>query len=331
MIWFVVAALGVLPALFSRRLATAAWPHQHPRAALALWLAVGVSAGVGAISLGLIAAVAPLAAAFPHGMHALTHQLLDGQGLTGLGPLHVAALTWSAGLLAWLLWHTGRVTARTLAERRRQRTLIDLLAVHSADHDAYVLPDDAPVAYCVSGRVVLSRGTIDLLTEQELAAVLAHERAHARGRHDLLRLPFVAIGLAFPRLKPAREAVEALLEMLADDHARRPHGDRVLAGAIVQMISPAASPGMGFADGVVVQRVERLLTGLGKGSRLIPLAAYTASVLLTSGPVAVAVAPILCSARVLDCEGQRTIVVVGCPPPHVQRPVLAQSSATSSR
>ncbi|MGI5158769.1 M48 family metalloprotease [Microbispora sp. CA-102843] len=54
---------------------------------------------------------------------------------------------------------------------------------------------------CVPGRrarIVLSRGTLDLLERQELLAVLGHERAHARGRHDLILLPFIALADAFP-------------------------------------------------------------------------------------------------------------------------------------
>lgn len=332
--WMIVAGLCLLPLAFANRLAGAAWVRRQPRAALVLWQAMALSAGLGAVSLGLITAVTPLATAFPHGMHALTQQLISGQGLAGLGPAHLAALLWSAGLLAWLAGHTLRAAVRTRAEQRRQHLLIDLVAEHSAAHDAYVLPGDQPLAYCVSRRVVLSRGTIDLLTPEELQAVLAHERAHARGRHDLLLLPFVALSHAFPRLPfthVAREAVLGLLEMLADDRARHTHGDLVLAGAIVQMVDPAHSAGLAFAGGVVVHRVERLLGGLGRSSRMIAAAAYLASALLVSGPTAVAVAPIMCSARLIDCEGQQASAAR---PPgarvHTYPPPTSQSSATNS-
>ncbi|MFI6815355.1 M48 family metalloprotease [Nonomuraea sp. NPDC050328] len=372
--WALLAGLCLLPLAFARRLAGAAWVRRQPRAALVLWQAMAFAAGLGAVSLGLVAAVTPLAAAFPHGMHAFAHQLLAGEGLAGLGPAHLAALVWSVGLLGWLAGHIVLTTVRTRAEQRRQRLMIDLVAEHSAAHDAHVLPGDEPVAYCVSGRVVLSRGTIDLLTAEELQAVLAHERAHASGRHDLVMLPFVALGNAFPRLpfaRVAREAVLGLLEMLADDSARRAHGDLVLAGAIVQMITPAAaapvtptgstvtippvaspgspgspsspSPGFAFAEGVVVHRVERLLGGLGRGSRLLAAAAYCASALLVSGPAAVAVAPIMCSARLLECEADRAAVAVCTPSgrcenahpsaarPHEPHPHTHPRAASASR
>ena len=89
----------------------------------------------------------------------------------------------------------------------------------------------AAVAYTLPGwhsRVVLSAGLVDLLTEQELAAVIEHERAHLRARHDLLVLPFQAWAVALGRIPGVRLAggsVAELTEMLADDvAAARTHG-----------------------------------------------------------------------------------------------------------
>ena len=81
------------------------------------------------------------------------------------------------------------------------------------------------MAYTLPGwhsRVVLSAGLVDLLTEQELAAVIEHERAHLRARHDLLVLPFQAWAVALgwvPGVRPAGGSVAELTEMLADDVA----------------------------------------------------------------------------------------------------------------
>ena len=60
-----------------------------------------------------------------------------------------------------------------------------------------VVDHDLPLAYCLPGlrpRVVLSRGVLDLLREDEVRAVLAHEDAHVVQRHDLVVLPFAAFG-----------------------------------------------------------------------------------------------------------------------------------------
>ncbi|WP_343955235.1 M56 family metallopeptidase, partial [Nonomuraea longicatena] len=259
---------------------------------------------LGAVTAGLAAAVAPLAAAFPHGLHLFWHQVGDGLWLRGLGPAHRAALAWSAGLLAWLAWHAARALARTLAEQRRHRLLVDVLAERDPEHDAYLLPGEEPVAYCVPGlraRIVLSRGARARLGAAELDAVLAHERAHARGRHDLVLLPFVALAHAFPWLpaaRAAREAVPVLLEMLADDRARRVHGDRVLARAIVEMVAPSPGPSSGpatpgLADTGVAWRVRRLLEHT-PGHPWAPTAAYGAAAVLGGCALSLLSAPVFC-------------------------------------
>ena len=71
---------------------------------------------------------------------------------------------------------------------------------------------------------MVSAGVLDLLDDGQLAAVLSHERAHARARHDLVLLPFAALCRALPGVRWARtaeEAVALLVEMAADD---RPGG-----------------------------------------------------------------------------------------------------------
>ncbi|MFI7700023.1 M56 family metallopeptidase [Nonomuraea sp. NPDC049480] len=305
-VWLVAAGVALAPIAFggqvARRLATAPWTYRYPMAALALWQASCLAGGLGAVGIGLVAAVAPLAAVFPHGAHTLVSQIADGRGLDGLGPLHIAALAWSVGLIVWLLVHTTKVTVKTVVQQRRQRLLVDVVADHSPVHDAYVLPSQERVAYCLPGRrgrVVLSQGTLDLLSRQELDAVLQHERAHARGRHDLVLLPFIALAQAFPWLpaaRVAREAVPVLLEMIADDHARRAHGEFLLARTLVRMATPQLDEGAGsfaLADVAVAERVTRLLRHHER-PRWIPAAAYSAATLLLSGPFAVLLAPLLC-------------------------------------
>ncbi|WP_433498799.1 M56 family metallopeptidase [Sphaerimonospora sp. CA-214678] len=179
------------------------------------------------------------------------------------------------------------------------------MADHVSEHDAYVLPNPRPVAYCVPSRrarVVLSQGTLHVLDERQLKAVVEHERAHAAGRHDLVLLPFVACARAFPWLPWARlahQAVAALLEMLADDRARRRYGATVLAQALVTMaVSATGERGVAapaLADVGVVERLERLVRPP-RRRPWAPVLACLASALLLSGPVAVLVAPVLCLA-----------------------------------
>ena len=69
---------------------------------------------------------------------------------------------------------------------------------------------------------MLSVGTLEALDPAQVVAVLAHERAHLRERHDLVVLPFVAWGATAPFVQGmvrAQVAVAALIEMRADDVA----------------------------------------------------------------------------------------------------------------
>ncbi|MGW4959084.1 M56 family metallopeptidase [Nonomuraea sp. NPDC004186] len=303
--WLVPPGLALLPVALgdraARALAGASWTHRCPRAALVLWQAAGLAAGLGAIGLGLVAAVAPLAAVFPHGVHTLARHLVTGHGLDGLGPPQLLALLLSTALLTWLLAHTIHATTRTAHERRRQRLLIDIVADHHPDHDVYVLPSSKKVAYCVPGRhrrIVVSQGTLDLLTTSELQAVLRHEHAHARGHHDLALLPFLALTHAFPRLSAAHtacRAVAVLLEMIADDHARQAHGELPLARALVRMASHDDGPQpatFALTDMGAAERLQRLLTQR-EHTPWVPATAYATAMLLLSGPLAVLLAPLI--------------------------------------
>ena len=100
-----------------------------------------------------------------------------------------------------------------------------------------------PLAYCLPGvrsRVVVSEGTLESLTEAEVAAILSHERAHLRARHDLVLEAFTAAHAAFPRFvrsASALDAVQLLVELLADDAAVRVAGRAPLARALVTCAS----------------------------------------------------------------------------------------------
>jgi Zn-dependent protease with chaperone function len=160
---------------------------------------------------------------------------------------------------------------------------------------ALVVDFPAAAAYCLPGlrsAIVISAGTLDLLDSAELAAVLAHERAHLRERHDLVLLPFVALlhGFAWsPVVRKAHRAVALLIEMHADDLARRHRPARELATALLRVgaagggLAPSGALAMdGVTNCDVSARVTRLLRpapGLPVSMRvLIALAAAVAIV-----------------------------------------------------
>jgi len=168
--------------------------------------------------------------------------------------------------------------------------------VGSCRHDdVRVLGVPEPMAYCLPGmrsRVVLSKGALDVLTPPEIAAILHHERAHLRARHDLVLEAFIAAHTAFPkfvRSGSALSAVKLLVELLADDSAVRVAGPRPLARALVACAAAPTPAGALAAGGpTTVIRVQRL-SGR-SNSRLLGLAAYLgAAAILVLPTIAIAV------------------------------------------
>ncbi len=293
-------AIGLVPA--ATGLAAARWPHRSPAAAILLWQAMGLGWGLAAIGTlaglgaepgrsGLAGGALSVLARVPREVLGAVHPM----GL--LGALRLVCLTAAAALLALLCWVLLAASGAVLRDRRRHRALLSLLA-HGDPKvpGALVVDHPAAAAYCVPGlrsQIVISAGALDLLDQDELAAVLAHERAHVRERHDLVLLPFTALGRAFPwsaSVCRAHAAVALLIEMLADDHAlRQPPGPGT---------GHRADPGGGRGPGrrpagalavtgenAVAARVERLLTpapGLSLPARVLVGGTTVALVLVPS-------------------------------------------------
>ena len=243
-----VLLAGPLP----QRLARQQWPAAAPAAALVLWQSVGLAGGLAAIGALALAGLAPLG---PDLYSALAR--LPGH-VGALGPLHLLALAGAAVLTAWLVGVFAVSTLRTLRSRSRHRALLALVADRDPALDGVrVIPDAGATAYCLPGlrpEIVVSEGALEALDPAQLAAVLAHERAHAGQRHDLVVLPFVALLETFPRLpsaQVARREVALLVAMLADDRALRSSSRAALAGAL-QVLAPDR-------DALHARRVARLL------------------------------------------------------------------------
>ena len=85
--------------------------------------------------------------------------------------------------------------------------------------DATVVDNPDCVVYLIPGRprqIVVTTGALARLSREELAAVLAHERAHARGRHHLALAMAVLLCRAFPTVNVFRQAerqVRRLVEL----------------------------------------------------------------------------------------------------------------------
>lgn len=241
--WLVPRVLARLTAL-----------RRTPRAALVLWQSVSIAAVVSALAAAPVAAVAVAVDGVER------HPLLLG-----------VALVVSLGMFVRLLLSGHRIGTRIRAVRQRHDDLVHLLGTErpqlaaplnapsgSASSPAssrspglrrhrrpqatvHVIQHELPTAYCIPGGtsgVVLSQGMIDTLAPDELAAVLAHERAHLRTRHDLLVEFFTVLHKSVPaplRCQPALREVRRLVELLADQGAAREVGAEPLARALAAM------------------------------------------------------------------------------------------------
>lgn len=166
-----------------------------------------------------------------------------------------------------------RIFVSWRASRRCKRAEASNLAGHSLP--VAVVESEAPVlalAGLIRTRVIVSRSVLRSLSDEELAAAIAHERAHRGSRDNWKRL---ALALA-PEILPFTRAFGVLnrswaklVEWAADDEASAGNWGRSLslAAALVRVagmrggnfFSPLASFFMGD-NRELSARVDRLLT-----------------------------------------------------------------------
>ena len=241
---WVLAALGVVlagpvPALLAR----ARWLRRTPLSTMLLWQGVALAAVLSALGAGL--------------------SLATSQGWSTPAALALAVTAVVAVRLG-LSGHRVGTSLRSL--RRHHREQLDLVT-HRRGGLA-VLETEQPLAYCVpslkSSRVVVSQGALGRLAPDELDAVLAHERAHLRARHDLVLEAFSVLHRAFPRWVSSASAlreVRMLVEVLADRAAARDAGAQALGRALVGLAgAPAPTAGLAASGsaGELVDRIDLL-------------------------------------------------------------------------
>jgi Zn-dependent protease with chaperone function len=302
-------AIGCIPA--ASALASASWPRRSPAAAILLWQALGLGWGLAAVGALIgFGATAPRAAVASGALDRLASIARAGgvpAAVDLVGAVRLACLAAGVILLAILCWILPAASASVLRARQRQRALLSLLA-HGDPKvpGALVVDHPAATAYCLPGlrsAIVISAGTLDLLDADELAAVLAHERAHLRERHDLVLLPFLALLRAFHWAGIARQACRAvglLVEMHADDRALQQRPAGALATALLRV---GAAGGGGVPSGAlaaasrteeceVAARVIRLLRPTpGLSNAVVALVVSVAAAIVTI-PVVLLVLPL---------------------------------------
>jgi Zn-dependent protease with chaperone function len=309
-----LAAVAIGCVRGSAVLGAARWPRRSPGAAILLWQALGLGGGLAAvgalIEIGLPARSTSVADGVVKVARMSAHGSLFPAGQPVLAVmLRLASLVMGLALLGQLCWVLLASAIIVVRARRRQRELLALLGRGDPKAPgALVVDHPAAAAYCLPGlrsKIVVSVGALDLLRPAELAAVLAHERAHLRERHDLVVLPFTALRRAFGWSRicaDAHESVALLIEMLADDRALRARSARALAGALARF----GTAGCGGADsapdgalavsgaaheGEMTARVTRIMTPKPPPPLAVQFAICCAATLIVVVPVALLALP----------------------------------------
>jgi Zn-dependent protease with chaperone function len=306
-----LAAVAVGSVRCAHAMLRVTWPRRSPAAAILLWQALGLAGGLAAVGALLAAGVsgpgaqAGVLASLP----VVAGRLASGELIAPHQPVvltaaRLAALTAGLALFTVLCWMLVVAFADAVGARRRQRELLALLAHGDPKAPgALVIDYPAAAAYCLPGirsQIVVSVGTIDLLAPAELTAVLAHERAHLRARHDLVLIPFTSLRRVFPRsggITQAYRMVALLVEMMADDRALRVRGllARELAMALLRFgtagsdCAPAGA--LAAAEGELTARVNRILVPQPPLPRAVQAGIVLAAAALVTVPLVLLVIP----------------------------------------
>ncbi|MGY1948680.1 M56 family metallopeptidase [Nocardia asiatica] len=269
---------------------------QHPRLGLVAWLSAIVSVllswAVAVVFLG-VDVVRDLLADQHLDLGRCFRQLHDAAaGSYGtavqVGLWTLVGLAVLAAVVA--LWRLcgSLVRARSVTHQHAQAAR--MVGRRHDRHDAVVLDHPEPAAYSVAGNprtIVLTQGIVATLDEEQLAAVMAHERAHLRGRHHVLLAFTRALASVFPRIELfaiGAAQVARLTEMIADDAAADIYGPIIVCEALVTLadshgMAPVAATEVGLVD-----RVRRLAEPPAP-TRLNRVAASAAIAAVVLGPM----------------------------------------------
>lgn len=157
-----------------------------------------------------------------------------------------------------------RTIRRLRAHAHGHAQAVRLVGRPAGPRDVFIVDADECTAYCVAGAppaIVVTTGAIAALGSDELAAVLAHERAHLDGHHLKIVTALRGLAMVFPRVKLITRGaldVARLLEMCADDAAARRFGEHTLLTGLMALAGATPAQALGAADVALLNRAERL-------------------------------------------------------------------------
>lgn len=273
---------------------------RHPRLGIATWQ----GAQVGFVLSLVLAAAALVLPALSFGEGTAHLKQMFGLVITHLGrdpqrhPEQVVGLVAAAALTAFLISAWGRSIRQAGHTRQEHRCILGMVSTRHPETGALVVESEIAAAYCLAGKqgtIVVTSAALHSLTDLELAAVLAHERAHLRGRHHWIKQSADGFARAFGRLplsRVARVELARLIEMAADDAAVRASSATRLVSALLIMGSASLPPaGLAANEGVTTQRIRRLAARPDAAPRWAKACIVGFAILTATGPGLIAASP----------------------------------------
>ena len=291
-------------------LARSRWPDRAPRLAVFAWLAVTGTAAASIAVSGLMLVVPEVRIA------ATVMRLVNGCAVAiGAQYLHpggrvlaAAGFLLAIAVLGRVSWCTARTLTLARLARRRHRRSLAMAGRFDHHLGAVIVHHDEPAAWCLPGPgkpVVLSSAAVDALDPAQLAAVLAHERAHQRGRHHIIVAVADSLSASFPRVAAFRTShahVAWLVELLADDAAASACSRLTVAEAILALGTSSHAPAVLHAGSrLTAARVRRLISAPLALRRPVALAGMLAIAVLSAFPLLVLIGPAVAIAGQARC------------------------------
>lgn len=264
-------ALGVFALLAnsigSRLLRDARWTRRAPGLGIIVWQALMASVVLAIMLAGLALALPslPISAGLASLIDACVSALRQQYHTPGGIGLSVAGAILAVGIAGRVSYCTTSALNKIRRDRLTQHQHLALAARYDNTWQVSVVEHDTPAAYCIPGRrskVVFTTGALSNLDDEEVRAVIAHEHAHLRGRHDLVLALAGALRQTFPRLacmKIGQAELARLLEMRADDIALRTTARLGLAKALVTLSNGPLPAGALGAGSSALARLHRLV------------------------------------------------------------------------
>lgn len=228
----------------------------HPRLGIAFWMAAAGVWTLAFLALGPLLSWVFTGPRLPGAAGVVCQRCVAAANpFDSVSPLWVTSVPVVTLILVPATLAAGLIIA-ALVHRVRGRKVLDahvngLVAVAEQrllrGTPVWVVPSDRRAVYSLPdrrARIVISQGALAALTEDQLTAVLAHERAHLDQRHHLVAWTMNTLRSVLgwvPLIAAGASAVAGYAEMAADDQARRASSTRALAGALLVLRGPRES------------------------------------------------------------------------------------------